>query len=507
MSIFQITPKTIFKRSLPAVILFAWLTSHSPLHAASAAAPAATKSVSVVRVNVTDQPYDFIHPWSKKAPYTHRALGAVLSGNRVLVTAELVADSNYVEFEKAESGEKTPAIVETVDYEANLAILKPVDENFLKGIKPLELKDAKVGDTVTVWQLENTGALLSTSALVTTAEVSHYPVGDGAMLIYRLTSSLQYRDSSFTVPVVKDGRLVGFLMRYDARTQNVDVIPTPVIEHFLTAAAKTDYHGFPEAGMYYASTRSPELRSYAGLKPDETGGVYVTQVLKHGPGDNAGLQVGDVILAIGSNAVDQDGDYADPEYGKLSIINLISTKSYDGDVLKFKISRNGEIKVLDVKIANRPPDDYVIEPYVIGKAPKYYVLGGLVFQELSREYLKEWGADWAKKAPLRFVYMDQYQSDLFPEGHQKVVFLSQVLPSASTLGYEDLDGLIVTKINGVPINGIADIETALKSPVDGFHKIEFNESPKLIYLDAKEVEAGAPALMKNYGLRALKRLE
>ncbi len=129
MSIFQVIPSAIFKRSLPVVLLFTWLASPHPTHAAPAA-PKAAKVVSVVRVNVTDQPYDFIHPWSKKAPYSHRALGAVLPGNRVLVTAELVADYNYVEFEKAESGEKTPATVETVDYDANLAILKPVDENF-----------------------------------------------------------------------------------------------------------------------------------------------------------------------------------------------------------------------------------------------------------------------------------------------------------------------------------------------------------------------------------------
>ena len=438
-----------------------------------------TKNVSVVRVNVTDQPYDFIHPWSKKAPQpTYHALGAVLPGNRVLVTAELVANCNYAEFENAETREKTPAIVETVDYEANLAILKPVDENFLKGIKPLEMKDAKVGDTVAVWQLENTGTLLSTSALVTTVEVSHYPLGDSAMLIYRLTSSLQYRDSSFTVPVVKDGKLVGFLMRYDARTQNVDVIPTPVIQHFLNAAAKKEYHGFPEAGMLYASTRNPELRSYAGLKPDQAGGVYVTQVLKHGPTDNAGLQVGDVILSINGKPIDQDGDYDDPQYGKLALIDLISTKSYDGDVLKFKIARNGKPESFDVKVTNRPPDDYVIEPYIIDKAPKYYVLGGLVLQELSRQYLKEWGPEWYKKAPQRFVYMDQLQSELFPERHQKVVFLSQVLPSSSTLGYEDLGGLIVTKINDVPINSLADVRDRAEKPDQWFSQNRVQRKPE-----------------------------
>ncbi len=44
---------------------------------------------------------------------------------RVLVTADLVANQNYVELERAESGEKTAANVVVVDYEANLALLEP----------------------------------------------------------------------------------------------------------------------------------------------------------------------------------------------------------------------------------------------------------------------------------------------------------------------------------------------------------------------------------------------
>ena len=44
---------------------------------------------------------------------------------------------------------------------------------------------------------------------MTTAEVTRYPIDDSPLLIYRLTTPLQFRDSSFTLPVVKDGKLVG----------------------------------------------------------------------------------------------------------------------------------------------------------------------------------------------------------------------------------------------------------------------------------------------------------
>ena len=462
------------------------------------------KKPSVVRVNVTNQVWDFIRPWSKRAPFTRRALGAVLTGNRVLVTAELVASANYVELEMAESGEKVAASVEQVDYESNLALIRPADEKFLAGLKPMELTDAGVGDHVAIWQLENTGALLATSALVTTVETARYPIDDTTLLVYRLATSLQYREGSFAVPAVKNGKLVGLLMRYDPRSQSADTIPAPVIAHFLKDAAGKSYRGFPRAGVDFAAMRDPQLRHFVGLNGNPGGGVYLTGIQKNSPADKAGLQVGDVLLAINGQTVDQDGNYTDPHYGKISIIHLISTKGYVGDKMQLQIFRERKPEKVELTLEHRPVEDYVIEPYTIDRAPKFYVLGGLVLQELSRQYLKEWG-DWQKKAPERFVYLDRYQSELFQDGRKKVVFLSQVLPSESTVGYGELNNLVVTKINDVQLNSMADVEAAVAHPLNGFHKIEFDEVPRVIYLDAKKVAEEAPALMQNYGLRELKR--
>lgn len=480
---------------------------------AAAGASAVVKTVAAVRVNATDQPWDFLRPWSKRAPYSRRAIGAVLSGGGVIVTAELIANSSYLELEKAESGEKIAANVAAVDYEANLALLKPSDPAFLKNVPALELTDAVVGDRVSVWQLENTGALLATDALVTTTQVSHYPTDDTSLLTYQLTSSLQYREGSFTVPVVKNGRLAGVLMRFDPRTQNVDVIPAPVIAHFLKDAADSHYGGFPRAGLLFAAMRDPQLRRYAKVGSSIPGGVYLTSVPEESPAGRAGLRAGDVLLSIGGKAIDQDGNYADERYGKISMVHLIAMRQ-EGEEVAFQILRDGKPQQIAVKLAHRAASDFVVDPYVIDRAPRYYVLGGLVLQELSRQYLKEWGADWAKKAPERFVYADRYQAELFDstgggngDARKKIVILSQVLPSASTVGYEQLATLTVTKINGVALQSLADIPAALEKAAGGFHKIELEENPRVIYLDARQVAAENDTLMKNYGLPAISRLE
>ena len=462
--------------------------------------------LSVIRVNVTNQPWDFGKPWGKRAPYSRRAIGAVLAGNRVLVTAELVANANYVEFEKATGGQKAPATVEAVDYESNLALLKCDDPEFLKSLKPLEISAAAVGDVLAVWQFESNGNLLVTKAALTTAEVSRYPLDDAPFLIYRVTAPLQFRDSSFTLPVVKDGALVGIVMRYDNTTNNADLIPAPIIQHFLKDAATPPYEGFPRAGMAFSITRDPQFRRFLGLSGTDLGGIYVSEVVADGPAEKAGIQKGDVVLKVDGKAVDQDANYLDPEYGRIAVSHLFSTRHSAGDTVTFTIARKGETKELPVTLAHRDVQSYVVEPYVIDRAPKFYILGGLVLEELSRQYLKEWGNDWVKKAPEHFVYFDRQQAELFPNGPKKVVFLSRVLPSAATVGYEELHTLVVKRINGVELQSLADIPGALVKVSGGMHKVEFDGDPTAIYLDAKAVAEEGQALMKKYRLPALQRL-
>ena len=85
----------------------------------------------------------------------------------------------------------------------------------------------------------------------------------------------------------------------------------------------------------------------------------------------------------------------------------------------------------------------------------------MIFQELSRQYFKEWGTNWIKEAPQRFVYVDRFQSELFPEGNRKIVVVSQILPANSTVGYEDLSYLTVEKVNGKEIKSLGDLAQAV----------------------------------------------
>lgn len=459
---------------------------------------------SILKVNATNQPYSFSRPWTKETPYSRKGIGVVIEGGRVLVTAEMVANNTFVELEVAGNSRKSTAKILAVDYDANLALLEPDDADFLSDFKPVPLdKTARVGDTAEILQLEGNGQVAQTPATLTTIAVNEYPLDGMALLVFRLSAPLQNRDGSFVLPAFRNQSLLGLVMRYDSRSQTADVIPAPVIARFLENAKGPEYKAFPRAGITFSNTRDPQLRKYLGLT--EPGGIYVTEVLPETPAEKAGLKKGDVLLAISGKAIDQDGLYDDPKYGKISLSNLISIGLTPGTPATFSILRDGQKQDLEVALAPLDRSKIVSESYIIDKAPRYVILGGLVFQELSRTYLKEWGGGWMKDAPQRLVYLDAFQSEL-PRDQGKIVFLSQVLPSEDTLGYQSLAHLVVKSVNGVPIHNLEDLARAAETPVDGFQKIEFEEDPGVIYLDAVEIEKNKDRLMEDYGLPSLKNL-
>jgi hypothetical protein len=105
------------------------------------------------------------------------------------------------------------------------------------------------------------------------------------------------------------------------------------------------------------------------------------------------------------------------------------------------------------------------------------------------------------------VYLDYFQSELFPDRNRRVVILSQVLPANSTIGYDELAYLTVTKVNGKEVKSLDDLAEAAKHPIEGFIKIETEEDPKQIELDAAQVTSEAQDLQDNYGISSLQRLQ
>lgn len=493
------------RRILCTAILAAFCTCSA---AARDAKPSPDKSM--LRVNVTSQGWNFGLPWQRLNPGTRRGLGALLPGNRVLVTAELAQDAQYVELEIASSGRKLVGKVEAVDYELNLATIVPAREpgDFFQGFVPLE-PDAKLKPKaeIEVWQFENNGAPVTSKLNLERADVAGYFLEDSAFLIFQANGAVQYRAGTFTLPVVREGKLAGMLIRYNSRDQVADIIPPSIVARFLDDAAAMPYEGVPNFGAKTAQTLDPQLRRYLKLDGVE-GGILITGTTPGFSAEKAGLKEGDVMLEINGHKLDSRGYYNDPELGLLASNHLLRGAARTGDVAKIKIIRDGQPMDLDCPLLRRQPADYLVDPYMFDRGPRYVILGGLLFQELTLNFLQMGGREWRDRAPFRLLYAQQNQEEMMKEGRRKLVFLSGVIPAPSNIGYERLRQLIVTKVNEKPINDIKDLAEALKSPIEGIHKIEFNDHPRLIHMDAAQSEQdNKEFLPARYRINKLERLE
>ena len=469
-------------------------------------APDALAENSVIRVNVSLQNYNTHTPWKKTSPASHTAIGAVISGQRVLLTASLLANHRYVELEKINTGKKSRAEVLVIDYEANLALLKPDDPDFIKGMPSMDLTtDVMQGDRLTVLQVKANGDIAPADSVITAIELGRYALAN-QFLVYRLNGSLQYRSGNFTLPVVKNGRLAGLVMRNNADKLTIDVVPAPVIRHFLEDAGNGAYEGFPRAGLKYASTADPQFRRYIGMT-QQSGGIYVESLVKEGPAAKADIQAGDVILKIDGFAIDSRGNFKHPVYGKVALPHLIRCEYHAGASIPFTVFRKGRILTIPVTVAHRRPESFLVPPYVIDTPLRYYVLGGLILQELSAPYLRAYGKNWRSAAPVHLLHYYLNQNRISKEGRSKIVILSRVLTTSYTLGYENLSDLVVTRINHTKIGRLEDVPLALKTPVNGFHKIEFEQNPRVIYLDPDEIPLINVQIQKRYRLPALEYLK
>jgi len=461
---------------------------------------------SVLRVTATIQYPDNKRPWLKKQPFTRVGLGTIIEGGRLLVTADMVAHASYIALEKPEDGPKGTATVEAIDEECNLAILKPVEPELLKGTSPLPIDTMILpGSIIQILQLEPNGAPALSLANLTTVAVMPYSPDGGSYLLYRASTTIPQRGGSFVIPALHEGKLAGLVMRYDPRTQSADIIPSLLIGRFLKECARPGYAGLARAGLTHEEARGRTLREWLGAGKG-LNGIIITSIDPNGPAEKAGLRKADLIVKAGGKPIDGQGNYTDPRLGKINFSNLATLESSPGDKWEIVYFRSvgegtGTLGTATLTLEGRNPLTEISPARLQGDSVPYTFLGGLLFQELSRPYLQEWGANWRSDAPQNLVALDAFQKDL-PKDQKRLVIVSLVLPSSQTIGLQELANKVVVNINGMPIHGLADVREAATHPKNGFQQIDLEGSAGPIYLDAATLPSEEARLSSEYGIPA-----
>jgi len=461
---------------------------------------------AVIRVNSTKQKYLPAQPWEKSSPTQRRGLATILQDHKILTTAEMVANSAYIELETPEGDKKMPAKIIAIDYEANLALLEPSTKEGKAALKKFDTVEMatpqKLNSKVKVLQLEDNGQSIVTDGKIQGVDVVSSFVSGNYFLTYEIKASMQSATSSYTIPVFSDNKMLGLLTSYNSEDQLIDCIAPEIISAFLKDAADGKYEGFPSLGLSTSRTTDPNLRAWLKLKP-EHGGLYISGIKRNSAASKADLKKGDVLLAIDGYAVNERGYFESKSYGKLHWSHLTRAVKRTGENVELTILRDGKEQKRTVKLERRA--EGLIPAHMHDKAPNYLVKGGLIFQELTGSYLEAFGKEWRTRAPLSLLDVYTHPKD-YEKGRNRLVFLSAVIRTPASVSYELLRNTVINKVNDQPVADIKSLMEAFKKPTDGLHKIELDGTPKTIYLDATTSDE-VDKILKQRGLPNLSRVK
>jgi len=475
-------------------------TTHEKSSAdAGASGPFAWEN-AIIQIEVTSKAYNYIQPWERSEHKVYKS-GVVIAGHLILTTADGLADQTLIRLKKQGSGRFSFGRVAWIDYQANLAALTTDDAlnagqpDFWTGLQPAKLADpVPIAGPVRIlrWsedQLENRQGDIERLTVENSA-LSFVSVP--ALKIDSTIPSAGYGEA-----VTVNDKLIGLACAQGGDA--VTAIPTSFIAPIVKAEETRAYTGLGYFDFTWDPAENPLCLDYLKLPGPARGAIVKETGLK--PGVVSLVKPRDVILQIDGFDIDAEGNYRDPQYKKLSLENLSSRGKWAGMDCKLKIWRDGKEMDLVYKLPKAEYTDELVPSQLFDQDPEYVLAGGFIFVPLSEPYLRSWGPAWRQHSPFRLSYYDM--DKVKPDRPQRVV-LSQVLPYPANIGYESMRNMVVDEVNGMKIKRIADIVTALKSPVDGFDvfKFESGESVQQAVLDASEMDQANQQIMAHYHIPA-----
>jgi S1-C subfamily serine protease len=198
---------------------------------------------AVVKVFCVHTEPNYSLPWQRKRQSSSTSTGFVIEGNRVLTNAHSVEHHTQVKLKKRGSDKKYIAKVLSIGVECDLALLTVEDKEFFENVHPVRFGILpRLQDSVTLVGYPVGGNAISvTSGVVSRIEVTSYSHGAAELLGVQIDAAINSGNSGGPA-FNREGKCVGvaFQSLKDSETENIGyIIPTPVIDHFISDYVKT----------------------------------------------------------------------------------------------------------------------------------------------------------------------------------------------------------------------------------------------------------------------------
>lgn len=436
----------------------------------------------VVRVYSTYQDPDYECPWQSVAPRGSTGSGVVVGPRRILTGAHVVANATFVQVQKQSDPKKVTARVVVISHDCDLALLEIDDKAFGRAIKPAVVGDLpKLRDAVQVVGYPIGGEEVSiTEGVVSRIEVQRYEHSQRHLLAVTVDAAINEGNSGG--PVFARGKIVGIAFQGLPDAENVgEMVPAPIIRRFLDGVKKKKLPDVPGIGISTQPLENPALRMHLGMKKKDSG-VLITAV-QYGSSAWGKFEVGDVLMELDGHSIADNGTIRYRARYRCQFDAVIGDY-HCGEVIKARVLHKGKAKEVRLEMQ---PMQWLVPRIEYERRPMWFLFGGLVFQRLTAEYLRNWGEQWWDKAPKELLH--SYYHGLRLPKQQEVVVLAQVLADAVNVGYEAFHNDIVTSVNGVqPVDMLDFIRRVDKADGDVVIKLSSGATVLLDAAMAREAE-------------------
>ncbi len=461
---------------------------------------------SLVTVIVHKQDVDVHEPWRSGRVYTEEHVGSVVSFDNnnekgILVKASALAFAKRIEMQLVSGTELVELSPRFVDYEINLALLQPTEPDLLESLHALMISDRELPseEEVALYKIENGTHVVRYHSLLRDVnygertDTSSYPT-------INYVFKLPLKELGWSEPILSRGALVALAVGQDDE-DNVHAIPGSIVSHFLNDSLNDKYEGFPTMGIKILDLSSPNMRVALGIENNQKGALIASVRKNSSFADK--ISAGDVLLAIEGNAINAKGNYIHPIWGE-KFAGACLYKYYAGDTITIDVIKDHKRQKFSGRLQRYNSNLQTIPYYAFDTKPVYRIVGGLVFQELTRPYLRSWGRDWEGDAPSALAHLWRIQNEIPSHLKDRIIILNQVLADEANKGYEGIANAVVQFVNNQEIHSFNDFERALTKPAlkngEAFVRIKLDYGEGEVILAMKDLAKANERIADNYGV-------
>jgi S1-C subfamily serine protease len=440
----------------------------------------------VVQIRTYSQGLDAFSPWLTTGVRASGGTGFIIDKNKIMTNAHVISNAKYIQVQRYNQTTWYEVEILFVAHDCDLALLKAKDESFYEDSTSFELGAIPdLNSSITVVGYPIGGDKISVSrGIVSRKEQSTYAHSEvDSHLVIQVDAAINPGNSGG--PAIQDNKVVGVAFQVASRGENIGyLIPTTVIKYFLKDIEDGKYDGYVELGVRTLNSFNNTLREFRKI-PKDLNGVFVTKVLKGGSAEGF-LKKNDLLLEIDGLPIGRNGTIVLDKDARIDFVEIVDNK-HSGEQISFRIFRDGQL--ITVNFPAKRMDEFTYMRHKYDEPFDYFVLGGLVFQPISRDLLQEWNKNNETQGGSQFLYRFFYfiDDDLCKDVESDVILYRKLAHPINTNSDYFLN-MVVESVNDIKIQNIKHFKEIVAKKDYSFVKIKFRDIDVPLILKKEDIE-------------------